>query len=139
MTTQAATTPYVEAQRPVPSQVAYRTRQFIIYGLLLFGAALVLIPFLWMLSTSLKTQDQLFLPGLHLIPQPAAPENYIDVWTKLSSIAPGMTFWRIISNTLFITLLAMFGEIFSASIVAYGFARFRWKGRDQVLRSGATL
>jgi multiple sugar transport system permease protein len=41
-----------------------------------------------------------------------------------------MTFWRILGNTLFITILAMVGEIFSASLVAYGFSRFRWKGRD---------
>jgi multiple sugar transport system permease protein len=41
-----------------------------------------------------------------------------------------MTFLRILGNTLFITVLAMFGEIFSASIVAYGFSRFQWKGRD---------
>jgi len=38
-----------------------------------------------------------------------------------------MTFWRIMGNTLFITVLAMFGEIFSASLVAYGFSRFRWR------------
>ncbi len=119
-------------KEPSPSQMRYWIRQAIIYGLLLAGAGLVLIPFLWMVSTSFKTQDQLFQLGINFIPKPAVPENYIDVWTKLASIAPGMTFWRIIGNTLFITLLAMFGEIFSASLVAYGFSRFRWKGRDAV-------
>jgi len=52
------------------------------------------------------------------------------VWQLLQSIKPEMTFWRIMGNTVFITVLAMFGEIFSASIVAYGFSRFRWRGRD---------
>jgi multiple sugar transport system permease protein len=113
-----------------PSQTRFQVRQIIIYGLLLFGGALVLIPLFWMVSTSLKTDSQLFLPGINFIPRPAAPENYVDVWTKLASIAPGMTFARIMGNTLFITVLAMVGEIFSASLVAYGFARFRWKGRD---------
>lgn len=114
------------------SQSGYRLRQAIIYGLLLLGAALVLIPFVWMISTSLKTPDQLFATTINFIPDPAVPQNYVDVWTKMESIAPGMTFWRIIGNTLFITILAMVGEIFSASLVAYGFSRFRWRGRNVV-------
>jgi multiple sugar transport system permease protein len=132
MTSQTLTSESYMSSRPVQQDMGYRVRQIIIYGLLLFGAALVFIPFIWMISTSLKTPEQLFLPGVNFIPNPAAPQNYLDVWTKLSSIAPGMTFWRIIGNTLFITILAMFGEIFSASIVAYGFSRFRWRGRDTV-------
>ncbi len=125
--TRSATTDHqVESIQQPRSHV----RQFIVYGLLLLGGALVLIPLAWMVSTSLKTDAQLFLPGINLIPNPAMPQNYIDVWAKLSSIAPGMTFWRIMGNTLFITILAMIGEIFSASLVAYGFSRFVWKGRD---------
>lgn len=102
----------------------------LIYGLLLLGAGLVLFPFLWMLSTSLKTPDQLFTTEIRFIPDPIAPANYIEVWQSLSGINPQMTFARIMGNTLFITVLAMFGEILSASIVAYGFSRFRWRGRN---------
>jgi len=127
MTTQTAQAPYRQAVAP---RRRFELRQIVIYGLLLAGAAIVLIPFLWMLSTSLKTDEQLFTGEVNFIPNPAEPQNYLEVWTKLSSIKPGMTFWRIIGNTLFITLLAMFGEIISASVVAYGFARFRWRGRD---------
>lgn len=105
-------------------------QRIFVYGLLLLGAAIVLFPFFWMLSTSLKTPDQLFTREINFIPSPAAPSNYIEVWDALSGINPRMTFVRIMGNTLFITVLAMFGEIFSASIVAYGFSRFRWKGRD---------
>ncbi|MDL1900898.1 carbohydrate ABC transporter permease [Anaerolineae bacterium CFX9] len=90
----------------------------------------MLIPFLWMISTSLKTQDQLFVRTLNFIPNPIVPENYLEVWNRLLSINPQMTFWRIMGNTLFITVLAMVGEITSAALVAYGFARFRWRGRD---------
>ena len=131
MTTRSITQP-VELTPAQPVRPGYRLRQIVIYALLLWCAVLVLIPFLWMIATSLKTPEQLFLPGINFIPNPAAPQNYIEVWDKLASIAPGMTFARIIGNTLFITLLAMFGEIFSASLVAYGFARFRWRGRDIV-------
>lgn len=127
-TTTAATDRLVTG--PGPSQRRFHIRQAIIYGLLILGAAIVFIPFIWMISTSLKTPDQLFTIPVTLIPNPAVPSNYVNVWTMLTSINPQMTFWRIMSNTLFITILAMFGEIFSASLVAYGFSRFRWKGRD---------
>jgi multiple sugar transport system permease protein len=113
-----------------PPQYGYYLRRTVVYGLLLLGAALVLIPFLWMISTSLKTEDQLFVRELNFIPQPAVPENYIELWNLLLSINPNMTLGRILGNTLFITVLAMVGEIASASLVAYGFSRFRWRGRD---------
>lgn len=115
---------------PPPTQRRYRIRQAVIYALLGLCAALVLIPFLWMVSTSLKTPPQLFTGQVNFIPNPAAPENYVEVWNRLNAINPQMSFARIMANTLFITILAMFGEIFSASLVAYGFARFRWRGRD---------
>lgn len=115
---------------PVRMTGMWHVRQAIIYALLILGGLIVIIPFIWMISTSLKSSEQLFLGTPDLIPNPALPQNYIDVWAQLGSIAPGMTFLRIVGNTLFITLLAMFGEIFSASLVAYGFSRFQWRGRD---------
>jgi len=107
-------------------------RKIIIYALLLVGAAVILVPFLWMVSTSLKTEAQLFTYPPEWIPDPIQFSNYTDAWTQLTRIAPGLTFWRIIGNTMFITVLAMFAEMFSAAVVAYGFARFHWKGRDVV-------
>lgn len=115
---------------PPPSQRNHWIRQIIIYSLLIFCALLVLIPFLWMVSTSLKTPDQLFTGKVNFIPNPAMPSNYVTVWERLNSIKAGMTAARIFGNTIFITALAMFGEIFSASIVAYGFSRFEWRGRN---------
>lgn len=119
-------------QQAQPSQVGFLIRRVLIYALLLLGAAIVLLPFAWMISTSLKTPEQIFSGRIEFIPEPIVLENYTRVWEQFSSIKPGMTFWRILGNTLFITILAMFGEIFSASIVAYGFARFRWRGRNLV-------
>jgi multiple sugar transport system permease protein len=111
-------------------QLMDRLRRIVIYILLLLGAALILVPFFWMVSTSLKTEKQLFNWPPKWIPDPVVFENYTNAWKSLASIAPGLTFWRIIGNTLFITVLAMFAEMFSAAVVAYGFARFRFWGRD---------
>ncbi len=126
MATMASST--ADATRRLLSKIS--PRQVLVYVLLCAGAALVLIPFLWMVSTSLKTMDQLFTMQINFIPNPAAPQNYFEVWDRLREINSEMTFARIMANTMFITVLAMFGEIFSASLVAYGFSRFRWRGRD---------
>ncbi|MDI9636026.1 carbohydrate ABC transporter permease [Kamptonema cortianum] len=128
--TTATTRPLDPLLADPPPMRGLMLRRIVVYGLLLLGVALVLIPFLWMISTSLKTQDQLFVRTLNFIPNPIVPENYLEVWNRLLSINPQMTFWRIMGNTLFITVLAMVGEITSAALVAYGFARFRWRGRD---------
>lgn len=98
--------------------------------LLVFFSLFVLIPLAYMLSTSLKTEEQLFVWPMQWIPDPIAWDNYVEAFNQLSSIAPGLTFWRILANTLFITLLAMTAELVAVTLVAYGFARFRFPGRD---------
>jgi multiple sugar transport system permease protein len=116
--------------KSAPTKRRFPLGQFIVYVLLLLGGIAVLVPFLWMLSTSLKTPDQLFSGEVDFIPKPWAPQNYLEVWTMLNAVQSNLTVWRVLGNTLFITILAMVGEIFSASLVAYGFARFRWRGRN---------
>ncbi|MFP4344997.1 MAG: carbohydrate ABC transporter permease [Anaerolineales bacterium] len=100
------------------------------YFLLALFSLLVLVPFAFMISTSLKTESQLFGWPIQWIPDPVKWDNYPQAFRELSSIAPGLTFWRILGNTLFITLLAMVAELIAVTVVAYGFARFRFPGRD---------
>lgn len=92
------------------------------YFLLAAGGAFVAVPLLWMVSTSLKAREQLFVYPPAWIPSPAVWENYVYVWTVLP-------FGRFFANSLFITLLATAAEVVSAAVVAYGFARFRFRGR----------
>ena len=103
-----------------------------VYLLLALFSIFVLVPFAFMLSTSLKTEEQLFVWPIQWMPDPIAWENYTQAFAELSKIAPGLTFWRILSNTLFITLLAMTAELVAVTLVAYGFARFRFPGRDKL-------
>ncbi len=95
----------------------------IIYALLLLGVAVVMVPFLWMISTSLKSAQDLFTFPPEWIPNPIRWGNYKEAWQALP-------FDRFLLNTLFTTILAMFAEITTAAIVAYGFARFRFPGRN---------
>lgn len=110
-------------RQPNRHKVENSLLRVVVYALLLVGVAIVMIPFLWMLSTSLKTESDLFTFPPEWIPDPLQWGNYREAWQVLP-------FDRFLVNTLFMTFLAMFGEILTAAIVAYGFARFRFPGRD---------
>jgi multiple sugar transport system permease protein len=100
-----------------------RLGQIIAYIIVTAGAIIFMIPFVWMLSSSLKPQDQIFVEPPVWIPNPIQWHNYSDAWTALP-------FTRFLINTLFITLLIMFGNIVTSALVGYGFARYRFPGRN---------
>ncbi len=95
----------------------------LVYLLLIVGAFVFMIPFLWMLSSSFKELPQIFIYPPKWIPNPIRPENYIEALAK-------MNFPVALKNTLTITVLCLIGQVGSASLVAYGFARLRFPGRD---------
>jgi len=97
--------------------------KIIAWILLAAMSILSIVPFLWMLSTSLKDVTDLGNPGW--IPSRLAWENYSDafgfgMWTK----------WT--ANTVIITVFDVLGTIFSTAVVSYAFARLHWPGRDQM-------
>lgn len=106
------------------------------YNLWFVHLALLLIclgfalPFLWMTSTSLKTLDQISpsdpaqANAINLVPNPVVWQNYKDVVTNEKLDFPLYT-----RNTLIIALLAVVGNTLSSAVVAYGFAKIRFKGR----------
>lgn len=100
-------------------------RVLLTHAALVASSALVLVPFLWMLSTSLKPYDAVFLYPPQLVPNPISFGNYVEALTAI----PYRLFFR---NTIVITLAALVGELISSSLVAYSFARLRWWGRDVV-------
>ncbi|RPJ49664.1 MAG: carbohydrate ABC transporter permease [Chloroflexi bacterium] len=95
----------------------------IIYVILTVGAIVFLIPFVWMLSSSLKAPAEIFAEPPVWIPNPIRWNNYVEAWTALP-------FTRFMFNTIFITLLGMVANIFMSALVGYGFARYRFPGRD---------
>jgi multiple sugar transport system permease protein len=95
--------------------------KLLVWILLAAMAILFLIPFVWMLSTSLKTPQE--LQGYNWIPQTMAFENYQQAFSYGQ-----WTNW--FSNSIIITVLTMIGMVLSSAIVAYSFARLRWRGRD---------
>jgi multiple sugar transport system permease protein len=83
----------------------------------------MLFPFLWMVSTSLKTDAAVFAASPSLVPWPPRWENYQDAW----GIAP---FGRYFLNTALVAVSVTGVSLFLNSLAAYAFARLRFKGRD---------
>ncbi|HEY1921539.1 MAG TPA: carbohydrate ABC transporter permease [Tepidisphaeraceae bacterium] len=83
------------------------------------------IPFLWMLSTSLKTLPAIMAKTQTVLPHPAQWHNYVDVF---HSEKANFLLWT--RNTLIIALLGVAGTTLSSAIAAYGFARLRFRGRN---------
>src|SRR5213082_1885084 len=69
------------------------------YLVLGLGAALVLVPFGWMIATSLTARDQLFIYPPRVIPDPIVWRNYTEAWNALP-----VSFTRFTANTIFITV-----------------------------------
>lgn len=90
---------------------------------LLVGAVPMLAPFLWMLSTALKPLRQIFVYPPVWIPSPVEWENFYRALTYL----PFPLFFR---NTMTIAIGVIVGSLISNTLVAYGFARLRFPGRD---------
>src|SRR5205823_5576895 len=92
-------------------------------ALLLISAGFIL-PFVWMLSTSLKTLDKTMELPPHLIPHPVVYRNYTTVLQRDELNFPLLT-----HNTLVVSILSVVGTTLSSAIPAYGFAKIRFKGR----------
>ena len=92
--------------------------------LLLFGFVLVFVgPFLWMVSSSLKTDARIFIYPPQWIPRDPQWGNYVEMFQA-------MPFARYFYNSSEISILATIGTLLSCSLAAYGFARLRFPGRD---------
>lgn len=94
-----------------------------LHAVLIAGSLLFLLPFLWSLATSLKAEGDVFAFPPQWIPDPAVWRNYPDALTALP-------FDRYAINTLLLALGRIVGILLSCSLVAFAFARLRWKGRD---------
>jgi ABC-type glycerol-3-phosphate transport system permease component len=118
---------------PAQSSGSLRTgkliQRIIVYMLLLLGSLMYILPFMWMVSTSLKLSQDVFTYPPNFLPFNSEGqlqfhwENYWLGWTLL----PFNTF---LLNSLIVTISNVIGNVISCSLVAFGFARLRARGRD---------
>ncbi len=95
----------------------------LIWLVLVIGAIVFMLPFIWMISSSLKEEQAVFVYPPQLIPNPVMWSNYVQALTY-------KPFAAYVFNTLIIVVLNEIAILLSASFVAYGFARIQFKGRD---------
>jgi len=115
------------------------TRYFT-YVLLTVGAISMILPIIWMLSTSFKSPTEVFAVPPVWIPNPLHLENYpkawnisgmysSDTWSLFGIQIQGITFTTYLCNTLMIAIFSCLGVTISSSLVAFAFARLRFPGR----------
>ena len=95
------------------------------YLILFATAALFIVPFLWLVITSLKASNQVFTNPPLWIPDPILWSNYVEALTT-----PAFPFFKLLGNTVYYVTMTTLGTIISSAAVAYGFSRIRFKGRD---------
>ncbi len=95
----------------------------LLYVFLIITAAIMILPFLWMLSASLKQDRDVFTFPIQWIPSEPEWSNYSKIWTQI----PLLTY---ILNTVKLTLIVTLLQLFTSSFAAYAFAKLRFKGRN---------
>lgn len=88
---------------------------------------MIMVPFLWMLSTSFKTRGALTSIPIEWIPKEPTAQSYISIFTEFP-------FARAILNSAFVSVLYTLITLVSASMAAYGFAKLEFRGRDIIFK-----
>lgn len=100
-----------------------KVKKVLMYVLIVFFASLFIIPFLWIISTSLKGEEQIFA-----VPPKWIPESLH--WDNYSKVFDAMPFLTYLKNSVFVTVISIIGVVFSSSLVAYAFGCLQWPGRN---------
>src|SRR5215213_7123106 len=102
---------------------ARKPETVLIYVALVVLSILFTFPFVWTVLSSLKSSKEIFV-----FPPPIFPEKLM--WGNFSEVVRQVPFFSFALNTLTIALLSVIGDTVTATLVAYGFTRFRFPGRD---------
>lgn len=94
-----------------------------LWALMILVALLALIPFAWMLSSSLKASKDVFSIPMQWIPTEFHWENYVNIWQTV----PLLTYFK---NTTLVACAVTLMQVLTSSFAAYAFAKLRFKGRD---------
>ncbi|MEW4225539.1 carbohydrate ABC transporter permease [Rossellomorea marisflavi] len=103
-----------------------RTFKIVQHTLLIVFTLIMIYPLVWMVSSSLKESSSVFVNAYSLIPDELHFENYITGWEGFA----GITFKTFFINSAIIAVIATVGSIISSTIIAYGFARIKFRGKS---------
>ena len=112
----------ISKQKKRLRDISFKTILYIILG----GISItMIIPFIWMLSTSLKEPGAVFTFPIEWIPRPVVWKNYVEAWQSVP-------FGRFFLNSIFVSVLVTFGQLFTCSLAAYAFARLDFRAKDKL-------
>ena len=100
-------------------------RQGLTYFLCLFLGLAFMAPFFWAFFSALKDPFEIFEFPPKLFPAVWRWDNFAEIWRRVP-------FAKWTGNTLFVCILSVLGQVSSATLVAYGFSRFRFPGREKL-------
>ena len=93
----------------------------ILYIILIAIALMMIVPFLWMLSASIKSDREVFQMNPFVwIPEVPKWKNYVDIWKKIP-------FGKFVGNTVYLTIVVTFLQLLTSSFAAYSFAKLNFK------------
>lgn len=128
MTTQSSVLPGAQTAHTTKKRSSgwqFKLNDTLLYLMMVFFALISAFPFFWTLSSSLKTIQELTAFPPTWFPHSLQFRNY-------TAVLNGVDFALWTYNTLFIVVLSTLGTVITASLVAYSFARFRFRGRDTI-------
>lgn len=105
----------------LPSQL--NITHIILYIILIAGAAIAIVPFFWMVSTSLMTLGETI--NRQWLPKVPQLENYVEAWTQAK-------FAKYFMNSVIITFTTIAGLLITSTLAAYAFARIKFVGRTVI-------
>ena len=97
--------------------------KMVLTAILVFIILITLVPFLWMISASLKDKNSIFVFPIQWIPTKFLWSNFKEIWTKIPLA-------RFLSNTTILALVITCLQVFTSSFAAYAFAKLRFRGRN---------
>lgn len=98
--------------------------RILMYAFLIGMALIMLVPFVWMISSSLKLEKDVFSFPIQWIPEDPVWENYVEIWTKV----PLLTGFK---NTIKLTLCTTILQLVTSSFAAYAFAKLEFREEIQ--------
>ena len=100
-----------------------RLAKFATYAILILGAAFILLPFVWMISTSLKPDKEVLMMPPKWIPSVLQWKNYVDAFKAVP-------FFTYLKNSVIVTVLITSCELITTTLAAFAFARLEFKGKN---------
>lgn len=107
-------------------KVQKRISLTVYHALMLLFSLLMIYPLLWMAASSVKPNGEIFTKASSLLTDSPSFEHYTTGWRGFG----GYTFGRFFSNSLLVAVISALGMMLSSAVVAYGFARIKFRGRQ---------